>query len=53
MEQIIKKAKELVEGLSFEECITVFEKLPKGSPIIDVVFDRMEELDAERFENWL
>lgn len=53
MEKNINKAKELVKNLSFEECITVYEKLPKGSPIIDVVFDRMEEIDAERFENWL
>ena len=39
------------EGLYL--CVTVYNKLPKGNPIIDLVFDRMEEIDVERFDAWL
>ena len=49
----MERAKELIKKLNFEECIAAFEKMPKGNPIIDLLFDRMEELDAERFEEWL
>ena len=49
----MERAKELVSKLNFEECIVAFEKMPAGSPIRDLLMDRMEELDAERFDEWL
>ena len=52
-EQIMAKARLLVKKLNWDECIEVFNKLPKGNPVIDIVFDRMEEIDAKRFDEWL
>lgn len=48
-----KKAEELLKLLNFDNCIELFEKLPAGHPMIDLVFARMEEIDAVRFDNWL
>lgn len=47
------KATDLLNKLNFDECVQLFEKLPAGNPMIDLVFDRMEEIDAERFDSWL
>lgn len=52
-EQIMAKAKTLVSKLDWNGCIEAYSKLPKGNPIIDLVFDRMEEIDAKRFDEWL
>ena len=49
----MEKAQKLIGKLNFEECIELYNKLPKGSVMIDLVFDRMEEIDAERFDKWL
>ena len=38
----MERAKALVQKLSFDECIEVFNQLPSGSPIMDLLFDRME-----------
>ena len=48
-----ERAKELLSKLSFEECISLYEQLDAGNPMIDLVFERMEEIDPERFEEWL
>lgn len=53
MDELMKKAKGLVEKLDFEGCEKLFEQLPSGHPMIDLVFDRMESIDPERFERWL
>ena len=50
MEARIKK---LLGMLNFEGCIELYNKLESGHPMIDMVFDRMEELDPVRFEQWL
>lgn len=50
---LMEKAQELVNMLDWNGCIDLYNKLPKGDRMIDLVFDRMEEIDAERFENWL
>ena len=47
------KIKSLLEKLDFDGCLELFEKLPKGNPMIDYVFDRMEELDPKRFDEFL
>ena len=52
-EQIMDKAKSLIKNLDWDGCVAVYNKLPKGNPIIDLVFDRMEEIDVERFDAWL
>lgn len=44
---------QLLRCLNFAECVQLFEQLPPGTPIIDWVFDRMEELDSERFDRFL
>lgn len=53
MEEIMKKAEKLVAKLNFSDCEKLFEQLPSGHPMIDLVFDRMESIDPERFEKWL
>ena len=53
MEALMKKAKDMIEKLDFDGCIELFNQLPSGHPMIDLVFDRMESLDPERFEEWL
>jgi len=51
--EIKSKAISLLSKLTFEDCISLYEKLEAGNPMIDLIFDRMEELDGERFDNWL
>lgn len=53
MEEKMKEAKKLIEKLNFSDCGKLFERLPSGHPMIDLVFDRMESIDPERFEKWL
>lgn len=48
-----ERAKTLLQHLSFDECLELFNKLPAGNPIIDLVFERMEELDPVKFEKFL
>lgn len=50
---MLERARELISKLNFDECIELFNKLDKGNPMIDLVFDRMEEIDPIRFEEWL
>lgn len=49
----MERAKALVQKLSFDDCLKLYEELPSGSPIMDMIFDRMEKLDAKRFEKFL
>ena len=49
----MEKAKKMISLLSFEECIKLYNSLNSGNKIIDLLFDRMEEIDYERFENFL
>lgn len=49
----MERAKALVQKLSFDECIEVFNQLPSGSQIMDLLFDRMVSLDMKRFEEFL
>ena len=53
MEALMKKAKDMIEKLDFGGCVKLFNQLPSGHPMIDLVFDRMEAIDPERFEEWL
>lgn len=55
MEEIkmTERIKMLLNKLNFEGCIDLFNRLEKGHPMIDMIFDRMEELDCARFEAWL
>lgn len=41
METLMKKAKDMIEKLDFNGCIELFNQLPSGHPMIDLVFDRM------------
>ena len=52
-EQIMNEAKSIVSKLDWDGCVEAYNILPKGNPIIDLVFDRMEEIDPKRFEEWL
>jgi len=52
-EIFIEKSEKLVEMLNFEECVKMFELTPTGSPLAEILFDRMEYLDEERFNNFL
>lgn len=53
MEELMKKAESMINKLNFEGCEKLFEQLPSGHPMIDLVFDRMENIDPERFEKWI
>nr|UVY51924.1 MAG: hypothetical protein [Bacteriophage sp.]UVY62197.1 MAG: hypothetical protein [Bacteriophage sp.] len=53
MEALMERAKIMIERLDFNGCIELFNQLPSGHPMIDLVFDRMEAIDPERFEEWL
>lgn len=53
MEALMKKAKDMIEKLDYDGCVKLFNQLPSGHPMIDLVFDRMEAIDPERFEEWL
>lgn len=53
MADLIKKANELLDKLDFRGCLELYNKLPSGNPMIDLVFDRMEALDPESFEKFL
>ena len=53
MEELMKKAESMISKLDFEGCEKLFEQLPSGHPMIDLVFDRMESIDSERFEKWI
>ena len=44
---MMEKAKELIKKLNFDECADVYGRLEAGHPM------RMEEIDPERFEEWL
>lgn len=48
-----QKIKDLLNKLDFNGCLELFDRLPSGSPIMDLLFDRMESLDPERFEKFL
>lgn len=50
---MMEKAKKLIAKLNFDECADVYGRLEAGHPIIDLLFERMEEIDPERFEEWL
>ena len=52
MEQY-ENVKEQISKLTFEECINVYELLELQHPIVDFLFDRMNELDSVRFDEWL
>ena len=49
----IDQVKEKINMLSFNECVELFNELPKGNDMIDLVFDRMEQLDFDRFDKFL
>ena len=53
MEALMERAKIMIERLDFNGCIELFNQLPSGHPMIDLVFDRMEAIDPERFEEGL
>lgn len=52
-EELMEEVKEKVQYLNFDECIELYERTPPGDPMMDLIFERMEELDPERFERWL
>lgn len=48
-----KEVQHLISELSFDECIKVYELLELQHPIVDFLFERMNELDSVRFDEWL
>ena len=49
----MEKTVDLLKKLDFEGCIELYDKLERGHPMIDLVFDRMEEIDPDKFEKFL
>jgi len=52
-EILLKEASEKISKLSFDECIKLYNNVDPGNPMIDILFDRMDELDSKIFENFL
>lgn len=52
-EELMEEARGKMQYLNFDECIELYERLDRGNPMISIVFERMEEIDPERFERWL
>lgn len=52
-EELMEEARGKIQYLNFDECIELYERLDRGNPMISIVFERMEEIDPERFERWL
>lgn len=42
------KAKALLNKLNFDDCIKLFESLPFGSEIEEMVLNKMEQLDSKK-----
>jgi hypothetical protein len=53
LSELLSEAKKKIDLLSFDECVTLFNSVEKGSPMIDLIFDRMELLDSNRFVQFL
>lgn len=49
---MVEKAKQIVEELSFDECKKLYEDVSGVSPIIEIIFNRMEKIDPVRFDKW-
>lgn len=48
IESIVNKAKSLINKLDFDGCIEALNK-PELEPFMNLIMDRMIELDSERF----
>ena len=56
MTKELRIAKELLKRLNFEDCIDLYQRMKNKygpHPLIDPIFDRMEEIDLVRFDAWL
>lgn len=51
--ELMEKARNKAQLLDWNSCITLYNQLESGHPMIDVIFDRMEEIDADRFDKFL
>lgn len=49
----MEKAKKIINLLDFEGCLEAYNKLKAGNKMIDLIFDRMEEIDEVRFDKFL
>ena len=52
-DKLVKRARKLLKALNFDECLELYDKLDAGSPMMDLLFERMEDLDPVRFERWM
>lgn len=52
-ELIMNQASEKISKLNFDECLKLYKSIEPGNPMIDIIFDRMDELDSKRFDNFL
>ena len=48
IEAIINKAKSLINKLDFDGCVEALDR-PELEPFMNLIMDRMNELDSERF----
>ena len=53
MEKLMEMAEKRIQGLNWEECELLFTNLEAGHEMIDLIMDRMEDIDEERFNKWL
>lgn len=52
-DKLVKRARELLKALNFDECMGLYNRLDAGSPMMDLLFERMEDIDPVRFERWM
>lgn len=51
--ELENRVRAMASVLNFDECLTVYEQLPAGHPFIDLLFERMEQVDAVKFDKFL
>ena len=52
----LERVKEMIGGMNFDELMNAFNKLNEevvNPDVNDVILDRMEEVDEQRFIDWM
>ena len=52
----LERVKEMISGMNFDELMNAFNKLNEevvNPDVNDVILDRMEEVDEQRFIDWI
>lgn len=53
MGELMEEVRPLVAELTWDGCLKLYDELDSRNPIFGLLFDRMEQIDGERFRKWL